>query len=98
MVSINIKKCFISICLIIASKQIEINHFSIKVTSYLYSLKGYSVAMVDCDYLNTVSMLCANCDAEQLNGDDYYIRLAFSQFKQLERKPTQCCTIHRMKS
>lgn len=53
--------------------------------SYLYSPKGYSVAVVDCVYLQHSISAMRNHNAEQLNGDEYYIQLAFSQFKHKER-------------
>lgn len=34
--------------------------FTVLVASYLYYLKGYNVAVVDCDYRSTVSVPCAN--------------------------------------
>ena len=57
--------------------------FTVLVASYLYYLKGYNVAVVDCDYPQHSISAMRKRDAEQVNGDDYYKQLAFSQFKTL---------------
>ena len=54
--------------------------FTVLVASYLYYLKGHNVAVVDCDYPQHSISAMRKRDAEQVNGDDYYKQLAFSQF------------------
>ena len=66
--------------------------FTVLVASYLYYLKGYNVAVVDCDYPQHSISAMRKRDAEQVNGDDYYKQLAFNQFKALGKKayPVLC--------
>ena len=66
--------------------------FTVLVASYLYYLKGYNVAVVDCDYPQHSISAMRKRDAEQVNGDEYYKQLAFSQFKALGKKayPVLC--------
>ena len=51
--------------------------FTVLVASYLFYLKGYNVAVVDCDYPQHSISAMRKRDAEQVNGDDYYKQLAF---------------------
>ena len=51
--------------------------FTVLVASYLYYLKGYNVAVVDCDYPQHSISAMRKRDAEQVNSDEYYKRLAF---------------------
>ena len=46
--------------------------FTVLVASYLYYLKGYNVAVVDCDYPQHSISAMRKRDTEQVNGDDYY--------------------------
>ena len=55
--------------------------FTVLVASYLYYLKGYSVAVVDCDY---PGMITTNS-------------LPFTSSKHWERKRTRCFAVHRTK-
>ena len=66
--------------------------FTVLVASYLYYLKGYNVAVVDCDYPQHSISAMRKRDAELVNGDDYYKQLAFHQFKALGKKayPVLC--------
>lgn len=66
--------------------------FTVLVASYLYYLKRYNVAVVDCDYPQHSISAMRKRDAEQVNGDEYYKQLAFSQFKALGKKayPVLC--------
>ena len=66
--------------------------FTVLVASYLYYLKGYNVAVVDCDYPQHSISAMRKRDAEQVNGDEYYKQLAFHQFKTLGKKayPVLC--------
>ena len=57
--------------------------FTVLVASYLYYLKGYNVAVVDCDYPQHSISAMRKRDAEQVNSDEYYKQLAFHQFKTL---------------
>ena len=45
--------------------------FTVLVASYLYYLKGYNVAVVDCDYPQHSISAMRKRDAEQVNGDEY---------------------------
>ena len=58
----------------------------------MYYLKGYNVAVVDCDYPQHSISAMRKRDAEQVNGDEYYKQLAFHQFKTLGKKayPVLC--------
>ena len=71
--------------------------FTVLVASYLYYLKGYNVAVVDCDYPQHSISAMRKRDAEQVNGDDYYKQLAFTSSRHWERKPTRCFAVHRTK-
>ena len=53
--------------------------FTVLAASYLYYLKGYDVAVVDCDY-------------EQVGADEDYKRMAYEQFTRLGKKayPVLC--------
>lgn len=66
--------------------------FTVLVASYLYYLKGYNVAVVDCDYPQHSISAMRKRDAEQVNGDEYYKLLAYNQFKALGKKayPVLC--------
>ena len=66
--------------------------FTVLAASYLYYLKGYGVVVVDCDYPQHSISAMRKRDAEQVNSDEYYKRLAFSQFKTLGKKayPVLC--------
>ena len=63
--------------------------FTVLVASYLYYLKEYNVAVVDCDYPQHSISAMRKRDAEQVNGDEYYKQLAF--------QPTRCFAVHRTK-
>ena len=45
--------------------------FTVLVASYLYYLKGYNVAVVDCDYPQHSISAMRKRDAELVNGDEY---------------------------
>ena len=68
--------------------------FTVLVASYLYYLKGYNVAVVDCDYPQHSISAMRKRDGEQVNNDANYKVLAFSQFKALGKKayPVFCST------
>jgi cellulose biosynthesis protein BcsQ len=54
--------------------------------SYLHYIRGYNVAIVDCDYPQYSIMDMRERDIEQVTGDDYYKRLAHNQFTALKKK------------
>lgn len=54
--------------------------------SYLYYVKGYSVAVVDCDYPQYSIARMRERDIRMATEDDYYKRLAYEQFTRLDRK------------
>ena len=66
--------------------------FTVLAASYLHYLKGYDVAVVDCDYPQHSIAALRKRDAEQVNSDEHYKLLAFEQFKRLEKKayPVLC--------
>ena len=68
--------------------------FTVLVASYLYYLKGYNVAVVDCDYPQHSISAMRKRDGEQVNSDANYKLLAFNQFKALGKKayPVLCST------
>ncbi len=68
--------------------------FTVLVASYLYYLKGYNVAVVDCDYPQHSISAMRKRDGEQVNCDANYKQLAFTQFKALGKKayPILCST------
>ena len=71
--------------------------FTVLVASYLYYLKGYSVAVVDCDYPQHSISAMRKRDAEQVNGDEYYKQLAFTSSRRWERKRTRSYAVRRTK-
>ncbi|EGK06077.1 ParA family protein [Dysgonomonas mossii] len=68
--------------------------FTVLVASYLYYLKGYNVAVVDCDYPQHSISAMRKRDGEQVNCDKRYKLLAYKQFKALGKKayPVLCST------
>ena len=67
--------------------------FTVLAASYLYYLKGYDVAVVDCDYPQHSIAGMRKRDAEQVGADEDYKRMAYEQFTRLGRKPTPCCAV-----
>jgi len=61
--------------------------FTVLVASYLYYLKGYNVAVVDCDYPQHSISAMRKRDAEQVNGDEYYKQLSPVQNTRKESIP-----------
>lgn len=66
--------------------------FTVLAASYLYYLKGYDVAVVDCDYPQHSIAGMRKRDAEQIGADEDYKRMAYEQFTQLGKKayPVLC--------
>ena len=68
--------------------------FTVLAASYLYYLKGYDVAVVDCDYPQHSIAGMRKRDAEQVGADEDYKRMAYEQFTRLGKKPTRYCAVH----
>ena len=66
--------------------------FTVLAASYLYYLKGYEVAVVDCDYPQHSIAGMRKRDAEQVGADEDYKRMAYEQFTRLGKKayPVLC--------
>ena len=71
--------------------------FTVLVASYLYYLKGYNVAVVDCDYPQHSISAMRKRDAEQMNGMITTNSLPFISSRHWERKRTRCFAVHRTK-
>jgi cellulose biosynthesis protein BcsQ len=54
--------------------------------SYLHYVKGYNVAVIDCDYPQHSIVEMRERDVEQITTNPYYKRLAYMQFKSLQKK------------
>jgi cellulose biosynthesis protein BcsQ len=54
--------------------------------SYLHYVRGFNVAIVDCDYPQHSIVEMRERDVEQVTGDDYYKRMAYTQFTAIDRK------------
>jgi cellulose biosynthesis protein BcsQ len=54
--------------------------------SYLHYVKGYNVAVVDCDYPQHSIVEMRKRDVEQVMNDSHYKRLAHAQFRNLKKK------------
>ena len=57
--------------------------FTVLVASYLYYLKGYNVAVVDCDYPQHSISAMRKRDAEQVNGKRLSKYIFYSSFSLL---------------
>ena len=60
--------------------------FTVLAASYLHYLQGYNVAVLDCDYPQYSINAMRKRDTQQVETDDYYKLMAYSQFKQLNKK------------
>lgn len=60
--------------------------FTVLIASYLYYVKGFNVAIVDCDYPQHSISAMRKRDAEQIKDDQYFKVMAFQQFKALGKK------------
>ena len=60
--------------------------FTVLAASYLHYLKGYNVAVLDCDYPQYSINAMRKRDTQQVETDDYYKLIAYNQFKQLNKK------------
>jgi cellulose biosynthesis protein BcsQ len=54
--------------------------------SYLHYVKGYNVAVIDCDYPQHSIVEMRERDVEQVKNNLYYKKLAYMQFKTLQKK------------
>lgn len=68
--------------------------FTVLAASYLHYLKGYNVAVVDCDYPQHSITAMRKRDSELVNSNQLYKLLAYNQFKALNKKayPILCAT------
>jgi cellulose biosynthesis protein BcsQ len=66
--------------------------FTALAAGYLYYLKGYDVAVVDCDSPQHSIAGMRKRDAEQVGADEDYKRMAYEQFTRLGKKsyPVLC--------
>ena len=60
--------------------------FTVLSASYLHYLKGYNVAVLDCDFPQYSINAMRKRDAQQVETDDNYKLMAYNQFKQLNKK------------
>lgn len=59
---------------------------TVLVASYLHYVKGYDVAVVDCDYPQYSIAEMRERDLQMATEDDHYKRLAYEQFTRLNKK------------
>jgi len=57
--------------------------------SYLHYVKGYNVAVIDCDYPQHSIVEMRERDVEKVKNNLYYKQLAYIQFKNLQKKAYQ---------
>ena len=60
--------------------------FTVLAASYLYYLKGYNVAVVDCDFPQYSIQKMRKRDLELIESDETYHRIAFEQFSKIGKK------------
>ena len=60
--------------------------FTVIAASYLHYVSGKNVAVVDCDFPQHSINAMRKRDAEQIGSDEYYKRMAYQQFKALNKK------------
>ena len=60
--------------------------FTVLAASYLHYLKDYNIAVVDCDYPQHSIDKMRKRDAIQIDTDETYKKMAYNQFKQLDKK------------
>ena len=59
---------------------------TVLVASYLHYVKGYDVAVIDCDYPQHSIAEMRERDLKQALEDDHYKRMAYEQFTRLNKK------------
>ena len=67
--------------------------FTVLAASYLYYLKGYDVAVVDCDYPQHSIAGMRKRDAEQVGADEDTSEWRMNSLPGWGRKPTRCCAV-----
>ena len=72
--------------------------FTVLAASYLHYLKGYDVAVVDCDYPQHSIAGMRKRDAETVSSDEEYKRMAYEQFTRLGKKAYPVLCAWRMNS
>ncbi|MCD8282567.1 MAG: ParA family protein [Prevotella sp.] len=60
---------------------------TVLVASYLHYVKGYNVAVVDCDFPQYSIHDMRRRDMKAVMEDDYYKMMAYEQLKRLKKKP-----------
>ncbi len=59
---------------------------TVLIASYLYYVKGYSIAVVDCDYPQYSIARMRERDIRMATDDEHYKALAYEQFTRLDKK------------
>lgn len=59
---------------------------TVLVASYLHYVKGYNVAVIDCDFPQHSILEMRERDFNMVEGDEYYKGMAYEQFTRLEGK------------
>ena len=59
---------------------------TVLIASYLYYMKGYSIAVVDCDYPQYSIVRMRERDIRMATDDEHYKALAYEQFTRLDKK------------
>ena len=59
---------------------------TVLIASYLYYVKGYSIAVVDCDYPQYSIVRMRERDIRMATDDEHYKALAYGQFTRLDKK------------
>ena len=59
---------------------------TVLVASFLHYVKGYNVAVLDCDYPQHSIVEMRRRDLKQIKDDEYYQGLAYEQFTRLNKK------------
>lgn len=59
---------------------------TVLVASYLHYVKGYNVAVIDCDYPQNSIAEMRERDLKMATNDEYYKSLAYEQFTRLNKK------------
>ena len=59
---------------------------TVLVASYLHYVKGYDVAVIDCDYPQHSIVEMRGRDLKMAKEDEYYRNLAYEQFTRLNKK------------
>ena len=66
---------------------------TVLVASYLHYVRGYDVAVVDCDFPQYSIHDMRRRDMDMTMKDDHYKAMAYEQFRRLDKKayPVLCC-------